>query len=190
MYCISSMGATESTPADQHGATAESVGDKVLNVVTAPLAACCRYCTFWTSKWHRGRITVFVCAVGWFEQKQSKPAVYDCQCLAAVHFGCSNNKLCGNCPCICSTRAPARASVLLNSKKGELPVCNAAYKGDLHELQSLAHQGPGRKLNVAEKGKHKQPPSRVEFLHAVSPRIPFAFSMLGIFGRDPSNASS
>ena len=29
----------------------------------------------------------------------------------------------------CSTRAPARASVLLNAGKGELPVCNAAYKG-------------------------------------------------------------
>ena len=50
-----------------------------------------------------------------------------------------------------STRAPARASVLLNAKKGELPVCNASYKGDLHELQSLAHQGPGRRLNVGEK---------------------------------------
>lgn len=85
------MGAQESTPADQHGATAETMGDKVLNVVTAPLAACC------------------------------------------------------------STRAPARASVLLNSKKGELPVCNAAYKGDLHELQALASQGPGRKLNAGEK---------------------------------------
>ena len=35
------MGQTESTP-DQHGATAETVGDRVLNVVTAPLAACCR----------------------------------------------------------------------------------------------------------------------------------------------------
>ncbi|KAJ1478123.1 hypothetical protein T484DRAFT_1818640 [Baffinella frigidus] len=50
----------------------------------------------------------------------------------------------------CSTRAPPRASMLL-TKKGELPVCNAAYKGDLHELQSLAHLGPGRKLNVGEK---------------------------------------
>lgn len=35
----------------------------------------------------------------------------------------------------CSTRAPPRASVLL-TKKGELPVCNASYKGDLHELQA------------------------------------------------------
>lgn len=61
------MGAAESTP-DQHGAT-ETVGNKVLSAVTAPLAACC------------------------------------------------------------STRAPARASVLLNAGKGELPVCNAAYKG-------------------------------------------------------------
>jgi ankyrin repeat protein len=54
--------------------------------------------------------------------------------------------------CSASTRAPVKASVLLNSKKGELPVCNAAYKGDLHELKALAHQGPGRKLNVGEKG--------------------------------------
>ena len=91
------MGQVEST-SDQHGATAETVGDKVLNAVTAPLAACC------------------------------------------------------------STRAPARASVLLNSKKGELPVCNAAYKGDLHELQSLAHQGPGRKLHVGEKDADENTP--------------------------------
>ena len=35
----------------------------------------------------------------------------------------------------CSTRAPPRASMLL-TKKGELPVCNAAYKGDIHELQA------------------------------------------------------
>ncbi len=38
----------------------------------------------------------------------------------------------------CSTRAPPRASVLL-TKKGELPVCNASYKGDIHELQVPAH---------------------------------------------------
>ncbi len=86
------MGNQESTASgDQHGATAETVGEKVLSVMTAPLAACC------------------------------------------------------------STRAPARASVLLNSKQGELPVCNAAYKEDLHELQALASKGPGRKLNAGEK---------------------------------------
>jgi hypothetical protein len=38
----------------------------------------------------------------------------------------------------CSTRAPPRASVLL-TKKGELPVCNASYKGDIHELQVQHH---------------------------------------------------
>ena len=151
------MGQAEST-LDQHGAT-ETVGNKVLSAVTAPLAACC------------------------------------------------------------STRAPARASVLLNAGKGELPVCNAAYKGgefsaglgggcgvqgsgargsgglanlvctlmalraavqqalsesllfpfypsppwpttlpDLHELQALAHQGPGRKLNVKEKDADENTP--------------------------------
>ena len=32
---------------------------------------------------------------------------------------------------------------MLLTKKGELPVCNAAYRGDLKELQGLAHQVPG-----------------------------------------------
>ena len=35
------MGQSEST--DQHGATEETVGEKVLSVVTAPLATCCRW---------------------------------------------------------------------------------------------------------------------------------------------------